>query len=104
MLNLEIFIGKLFSVDRFTAAAVALFTKEKDVLEVVQLLLGQHQPVQPEAYISEVATLEHKVGDNTMEDGSLVVQGFALLALTLFTSAQSTEVLGSLWHSVTEQT
>ncbi len=50
--------------------------------------------------MSEVTTLEHELGDNSVEDGSLEVQGLAGLAHSLLASAESSEVLGSLGDSV----
>jgi hypothetical protein len=44
----------------------------------------------------EVTTLEHELGDDTVEGGALVVEGLARAAGTLLTSAESTEVLGGL--------
>lgn len=46
--------------------------------------------------MSEVTTLEHELGDNSVEDGSLEVQGLAGLAHSLLASAESSEVLRSL--------
>lgn len=43
--------------------------------------------------IGEVTTLAHEVRNDTMECGSLV-------AKTLLTSTQSTEVLGSSWRNI----
>ena len=51
----------------------------------------------------EVASLKHKLGDDPVEDAALVVQGLARFAYTLLASAQSPEVLHSLWHNVTVQ-
>jgi hypothetical protein len=44
----------------------------------------------------EVTTLEHELGDDTVEGGALVVEGLARAAGTLLTSAESAEVLGGL--------
>ena len=45
-------------------------------------------------------TLDHKVRNNSVEDGTLVVKGFARLADALLTSAQGTEVLNGLRNSL----
>ena len=51
------------------------------------------------AYIAtrEVATLEHEVGNHTMEDGSLVALAWGLGL------GQCPEVLCRLWHHVVEE-
>ena len=46
-------------------------------------------------------TLDHKVRNNSVEDGTLVVKGLAGLADALLTSAQGTEVLNGLRNSLT---
>ena len=51
----------------------------------------------------EVTALKHEVGDDTVENGSLVVKGLAALANTLLASAKSTEVLCGLGNSSTVQ-
>ena len=48
----------------------------------------------------EVATLAHEAGDDAVEGAALVVEGLAGLAHTLLTSAEATEVLGSLGDSM----
>ncbi|KAF0736472.1 hypothetical protein Ae201684_007486 [Aphanomyces euteiches] len=65
----EVFIGKLFAVDGFTARAVAA---------------------------GEVTALEHEVGDHAVEGRALVVQRLARATDALFTSAQRTEVFSRL--------
>ncbi len=49
---------------------------------------------------SEVAALQHKLGDDTVERTTLVVKGLAGLASSLLASAKSSEVLGSLGDNV----
>lgn len=49
---------------------------------------------------SEVTTLQHELLDDTVELAVLEVEGLAALAYTLLTSAEGTEVLGSLGHNV----
>jgi hypothetical protein len=44
----------------------------------------------------EVTTLEHELGNDTVEGGALVVEGLARASGTLLTSAESAEVLGGL--------
>ncbi len=44
----------------------------------------------------EVASLKHELGDDTVEDGALVVKWLARLAGTLLAGAESTEVLSCL--------
>jgi hypothetical protein len=49
---------------------------------------------------SEVTTLNHKLLDDAVEDGALVVQRLSRLADALLTSAESAEVLGCLGDEV----
>jgi hypothetical protein len=44
----------------------------------------------------EVTTLEHELGDDTVEGRALVVERLARAAGTLLTSAESAEVLSGL--------
>lgn len=44
----------------------------------------------------EVTTLEHELGNDTVEGSALEVEGLAAAAGTLLTSAESAEVLGGL--------
>ena len=44
---------------------------------------------------SEVATLAHEAGDDTVEHAALVVEGLTRFSLALFTSAKGAEVLCS---------
>ncbi len=69
VLELEVLIGELGAVDGLAADASA---------------------------VGEVTALEHEVGDNTVEDGALVVERLAALGGALLAGAQSTEVLNSL--------
>ena len=68
MLDLKIFIGELFAVDRFASRTVS------------------H---------GEVASLNHEVLDYSMERRALVMEGLARLPVALLPSAQGPEVLGS---------
>merc|ERR1712004_275448 len=65
----EVLIGELVTVDGLAASAVAP---------------------------GEVATLAHEIRDNAVEVGALEVQGLARLASALLASAESAEVLGRL--------
>lgn len=76
MLLLEVLIGKLLTVDRLATSAVAA---------------------------SEVATLQHELGDDTVEGGALVVQRLARAASALLTSAESAEVLSSARSHIGEE-
>ena len=69
MLQGEVLVLKFVSVDGFASGTVAS---------------------------SEVTTLAHEVGDDTMEGGSLVT-------ISLLSGAKSTEILGSLGSNVISQ-
>jgi len=73
VLFLEVLIGKLFSVDAFSSSSISF---------------------------GEVSTLEHELGDDSVENGSLIVQGFALFTDTLLTCAESAEILSSLRDNI----
>jgi len=73
VLELEVLIVKLFTVDALSTSAIAS---------------------------GEITTLDHKRLDDSVEGGALVVKRDAGLALALFSSAESPEVLGSLWDNV----
>nr|ACN27694.1 unknown [Zea mays] len=73
VLDLEVLIRKLQAVDRFTTPPV------------------------PE---SEVTSLEHEAGDDSVELTSLVVEGFATLANPFLSCAKSSEVLCRLRNSL----
>ena len=75
MLQLEVLVGELLSVDGLAAGSVA---------------------------VGEVSSLDHEVGDNAVEDGSLVVEGLSRLANSLLSGAQGTEVLHGLRHRLSE--
>eukprot|EP00357_Protocruzia_adherens_P029815 CAMPEP_0115005988 /NCGR_PEP_ID=MMETSP0216-20121206/20215_1 /TAXON_ID=223996 /ORGANISM="Protocruzia adherens, Strain Boccale" /LENGTH=161 /DNA_ID=CAMNT_0002372451 /DNA_START=1296 /DNA_END=1781 /DNA_ORIENTATION=- len=66
--NIEVLIVELSTIDRFTSGSISA---------------------------GEVTTLSHESGNNTMEFGSLVVQGLAGTGLASITNAQSSEVLRS---------
>ena len=54
--------------------------------------------------VGEVATLDHEVGDNAVEDGALVVQGLARSGPNaLLTGAERPEVFARLGHLGGEQ-
>lgn len=69
VLHLEVLIVELAAVDGFATSAVAL---------------------------GEVTSLNHELGNDTVEATALVVEGLASLAKTFLASAKSTEVLSSL--------
>ena len=76
VLELEVLISELLAVDGLTTSSVTL---------------------------GEVSSLEHEVGDHTVEDGSLEVEGLSGLSGSLLTSAESAEVLGSEGDDVSEE-
>mmetsp|Transcript_16347 Transcript_16347/g.19610 ORF Transcript_16347/g.19610 Transcript_16347/m.19610 type:complete len:226 (-) Transcript_16347:474-1151(-) len=76
MLELEVLVLKLLSVDGLPTRAVA----------------G-----------CEVPSLAHEVGDNAMEFAALVVQWLATLTLTLLTSTEAAEVLCGFGHRMSKQ-
>lgn len=69
MLEIEVLVVKLLAVDGFSACAIAL---------------------------CEVSALYHKLLDDTVEDGALVMQRLARLANALLSGAKGAEVLSSL--------
>jgi len=76
VLQSEVLVGELGSIDGFTAGSVSR---------------------------GEVATLAHKIGDNSVEGGSLEVEGLSRSTGSLLASAQGTEVLGGLRDDVSSQ-
>ncbi len=52
---------------------------------------------------SEVSSLEHEVGDHSVEDGVLEMKGLAALAHSLLASAQGSEILSCLGNCVSEK-
>jgi hypothetical protein len=48
--------------------------------------------------------LDHKVGNDTVEDGTLVVKGLARPANSLLASAKGSEVIDSLGNRVAKKT
>ena len=77
VLQLEVLVVELLSVDGLTSSSVS----------------G-----------SEISSLDHEVGNNAVEDRTLVVKRLSGLADSLLTSAQSAEVLHGLGHSLSEPT
>ena len=53
--------------------------------------------------IGEITTLEHELGNDSVEDASLEMQGLSALASTLLSSAKSSEVFSSLWYRISVQ-
>jgi len=76
VVELEVLISELVAVDGLATSAVAA---------------------------GEVTTLEHELGDHTVESAALVAEGLARTADTLLTSAEAAEVLGSLGHNIVEK-
>ncbi len=76
MLELKVLVGKLGSVDGLAARAVAR---------------------------REIAALDHKLLDDSVETRALVVQRLAARAQALLTRAQAAEVLSRLRHYVVVQ-
>ena len=77
MLKSEVLIVKFITIDRFPSASVKL---------------------------SKITSLNHKIWNDSVENGALVVKRLAGLANSLLASAESAEVLSSLWDVVSEQT
>ena len=75
VLQLEVLVGELLSIDGLAAGSVA---------------------------VREVSSLNHEVGDDAVEDGSLVVERLSRLANSLLSCAQSTEVFHGLRHRLSE--
>ena len=73
VLDGEVLVGKLHSVDGLTSSSVSS---------------------------GEVTTLGHELSDDSVERASLVVEWLATLSDTLLTSTESSEVLSSLWGLV----
>ena len=71
VLDGEALVGELLAVDGLAAAAVT---------------------------VGEVAALEHELGNDAVEDGPFVVEGFAACAHAFFARAQRAEVLHGLGH------
>lgn len=76
VLQLEVLIIKLSTVDGFTTSTISS---------------------------GEVTTLEHELRDHSVEVATLVVQRLALFTNALFSSAQSSEVFSSSWDNVSKE-
>jgi hypothetical protein len=76
VLENEVLIFKLLSVDRLASAAVK---------------------------VCEISSLDHKVRNYAMKDRSLVVQRLSLLSDSLLACAEGTEVISGLGDSVAEK-
>jgi len=76
VLFLEVLIRELLPVDRFTSGSVTP---------------------------SEISSLTHEVGDDSMEFGSFEMQRNTRFAFSLFAGAETTEVLRSFGHDVIVQ-
>lgn len=73
MLPVEVLVVELLAIDGFAACAGSL---------------------------SEVTALDHKVLDDAVEDGALVVEGLSQLAVALLASAKGSEVLCGLGGNI----
>ncbi len=73
VLQVEVLISELVTVDGFTASAVAA---------------------------SEITTLAHEILDDTMEGGALEVQRLAGAALALLAGAEAAEIFGGLGDNI----
>merc|ERR1719343_571079 len=73
MLQLKVFIGKLVAINTLATSSIS---------------------------ISEIASLYHKIFNNTMEDRSLVMQRFPRFSIALFSSAQCSKVLSSFRRNI----
>ena len=76
VLQFKRFIGKLLPIDTFSSHSVSL---------------------------RDIASLDHKVGNNAVEDAVLVAQIFSSGSLSLLTSAQAAEVLSGLGNNIVEK-
>jgi hypothetical protein len=87
VLEVEVLVLELLAVDGLTTGA----------LPIVSPVYGNVRGWSM-TYVAagEVTTLEHELGDDTVEGGALEVEGLARAAGTLLTSAESAEVLGGL--------
>jgi hypothetical protein len=88
VLQVEVLILELLAVDGLTTGALLSISFCTAVLVVALTYVAT----------GEVTTLEHELGDDAVEGRALVVEGLARAAGALLTSAESAEVLGSLYH------
>ena len=82
----EALVGELASVDGLASVAI-------EVLSLTRLTNAH----------SNISSLEHESGNHSVEDGVLVAKIHTLSSLSLLSSAEATEVLGSLGNDVVEQ-
>ena len=75
MLELEVLISKLITIDRLTTSAIS---------------------------ICEVTSLCHEPWNNSMEMRSLVPELDSFSSLSFLSSAQSSEIFGCLWYCVSK--
>mmetsp|Transcript_1376 Transcript_1376/g.4166 ORF Transcript_1376/g.4166 Transcript_1376/m.4166 type:complete len:152 (+) Transcript_1376:155-610(+) len=75
VLELKVFIGKLFTENAFSSTTIEM---------------------------SKITSLNHKVGNDTVKDGSLVMKGFARLSSSLFSRAKCTKVFHRLGYIFTK--
>lgn len=89
MATVEVLVGKLGAVDGHAAGAL------KHLLSLHTIVRDVHPRCAPYIATLEITTLKHEVGDDAVEDGTLVVQTRALLA-----RAEGAEVLGRFGDDV----
>ena len=104
MLQFEVFVWKISTVNGFTASTVVVLhvlktkteldrgTKTSDVIHNLQLEAYSDSSTRDILY-REVAALTHKTWDNAMKRRAFVAE-------TLLPGAQAAEVLCSLWDDV----
>lgn len=119
MLEFKVLVSKLLSVDTFATTPVTgcilqlVHESMSNMSECAKCIITNDADIHlsnfgtvPLFYlpVSKVSSLQHKVGNHTVKDGSLIMKGLSSLPDPLFTSAESAKVLGSLGHNITEQT
>ena len=82
----EALVGELASVDGLASVAI-------EVLSLTRLTNAH----------SNISSLEHESGNHSVEDGVLVAKIHTLSSLSLLSSAEATEVLGSLGNDISTQ-
>ena len=84
----EVLISELVSVDRLTSITIEILYVTIPILMVTY---------------GDISSLEHEVGDDSVEDGVLVAKIDSALSLSLLSSAQASEVLSSLRNNIIVQ-
>ena len=94
VLQIEVLVLKLLAVDGLTTGALPIVSHCYRIVggwDITYVAAGK------------VTTLEHELGDDTVERRALVVEGLARAAGTLLAGAKSAEVLSGLRRLVGEQ-